>query len=394
MVVIGGFGGSGGVEFEYKHIIWALMIIVLLPILLPMMCPPVYGSEDWEDEVKDIENTYYRQTGVGATSEINVWSLTGIYTPYTGGHHGYTEDGWLYGDRITSNTPSQYSANSYWMNESFTVLRNPDNGLYYYTDAPNNSPDIVETTVEDGKIIFDGATIYSAVTMDVSQKSDIFFSAGGKTTEGDNYYYAYTGYRYSFSPLSNYETTVNGTTYEIDARTSSLSLVWYEYVDIDGICGQMAISSKDLGVSYLDSEDVIRAYNSTTYSARFDMMFGNLPMHLVIRLNPYAVASGLSIPEIWNGGYWSVMVYSDQDAQSATFSQTWEFSPSKILDTVIALFSFDVASQYQLQGWEATLASATFSLAMYAALIALALNHAYLWILVAAVAALQGLKFW
>ena len=132
MVVIGGFGGSGGVEFEYKHIVWALMIIVLLPILLPMMCPPVYGSEDWEDEVKDIENTYYRQTGVGATSEINVWSLTGIYTPYTGGHHGYTEDGWLYGDRITSNTPSQYSANSYWMNESFTVIRNPDNGLYYY----------------------------------------------------------------------------------------------------------------------------------------------------------------------------------------------------------------------------------------------------------------------
>ena len=390
MVVIGGFGGGGSTEFEYKHIVWALMVIILMPILLPMMVPPVYGAADWEDEVKDIENTYYRQTGVGATSEINVWTLTGIYTPYTGGNHGYTDDGWLYGDLITSNTPYQYSSNNYWSGETFTVARNPDNGLYYYTSKPTNSPDIVEAAGVD----YDGATVYSAVTMDVSHKSDIFFSSGGKTTEGDNYYYAYSGYRYSFSPLSNYETTVDGTTYEIEARTSSLSLVWYEYQDIDGICGQMAISSKDIGVSYLDAEDVIRAYNSTTYSARFDMMFGNLPMHLVIRLNPYAVASGLSIPDIWNGGYWSVMVYSDQDAQSATFSQTWEFSPTKILDTVIALFSFDVASQYQLTGWEATLASAVFSLAMYSALIAIALNHAYLWILVAAVAALQGLKFW
>ena len=382
MVVIGGFGGGGSTEFEYKHIVWALIIIVALPILMPLMCPPVYGDRDWEAEIEDIENTYYRQSGIGATSEINVWTLTGIYTPYSGTSYGYTADGWLYGDRIDTNTPSQYSTNPYWADEEFTVTR-ASNGLYYYTTPPNHSPDIIANE-----------TVYSAVTMDVSHKSDVFFSSAGKTTQGDSYYYAYTGYRYAFQPLSNYETTKDGTTYEIDAQTSSVSLVWYEYMSLDGLCGQMAVSGKDYGVSYIDSEDVIRAYDSTNYSARFDMMFGNLPMHLVIRLNPYAVASGMSIPDIWTGGYWSVMVYSDQDAQSATFSQTWEFSPNQILETVISLFTFDVTSQYQLSGWEATLASATFSLAMYAALIAVALNHAYLWILVAAVAALQGLKFW
>ena len=96
MVVIGGFGGGGSTEFEYKHIVWALIIIVALPILMPLMCPPVYGDQDWEAEIEDIENTYYRQSGIGATSEINVWTLTGIYTPYSGTSYGYTADGWLY----------------------------------------------------------------------------------------------------------------------------------------------------------------------------------------------------------------------------------------------------------------------------------------------------------
>ena len=92
------FGGSGnnGVEFEYKHIVWALMIVILLPILMPMLVAPATPEAEWQAEVEDIQNTYYLQSGVGATSEINIWPLTGIYTPYTGGDHGYTEDGWLY----------------------------------------------------------------------------------------------------------------------------------------------------------------------------------------------------------------------------------------------------------------------------------------------------------
>lgn len=378
------FGGAGnnGVEFEYKHIVWALMIVILLPILMPMLVAPATPDAEWQAEVEDIQNTYYLQSGVGATSEINIWPLTGIYTPYTGGDHGYTEDGWLYGTLIKNTTPSQYSSNPYWADETFTASR-ASNGLYYYTSAPNNSPDIVANK-----------TVYSSVTMDKEQKSSIFFTTSSRVSDGDHYYYAYEGYRYSFSPLSNYTTTANGATYEVNASTTSCSLIWYEYQTIDGIAGQLTISARDYGVSYLGSDDIIAAYDSANYSARFDMQFGNIPMHLLIRLNPTAVASGLSIPDIWNGGYWSVMVYSDQDATGATLSQTWEFNPDRILETVIDLFTFDIAKDYQLDGWEATLASMIFTLAMYAALIAIALNHAYLWILVAAIAAIQSMKFW
>lgn len=388
MLMLGG-SNSGGIEFEYKHIVWALIIMITLPLILPLVAPTVV-SGDWEEEITDIEDTYYRQGGQNATATVNIWALQGIYTPYSGSTWGRTSDGWLYGELVDTTTPSQYSG-AYWTGETFTAERNPENGLYYYTSAPTNVPDIVAAADDgNGGYVFDGATIYSSVTMDRAHKSDVFFSTGGKTTTTDGFYYEYTGYRYSFRPLSDFTTTRDGVTYEVDSSSSSCSLVWYEYVSLNGIAGQLSISSKDYGVSYLTADDIIRSYNSSNYSARFDMMFGNIPMHLLISLNPTAVAAGLSIAEIWNGGYWSVMVYSDQDATSSTLSQTWEFSPEKILDTVIALFSFDIGEEYNLDGWVAIVASATFTVAMYAVLLAMALNHAYLWILVALVAAIQS----
>ena len=88
-----GGGASSGSEFEYRRIVWALIILVVMPILMPLMCSPVEAESEWADEISDIENTYYRQSGVGATADINVWALTGIYTPYVGDTYGYTDDG-------------------------------------------------------------------------------------------------------------------------------------------------------------------------------------------------------------------------------------------------------------------------------------------------------------
>lgn len=396
MIMIGS-GSGGGVEFEYKHIVWALVIIIALPIILPLVAPAASSSDgdQWAEEVADIEETYFKRSGSIATSEINVWALTGIYTPYSGGNHGRTDDGWLYGDRVGYDEPAQYKS-TYWSGERFEVQRNPANGLYYYIKAPTNSPDIIAArntgTAEDPDWDYTGATIYSSVTMDSDYKSSIFFTSSGKVTDGDSYYYAYDGYRYSFSPLSSFATTVDGVTYDVNSRTSSLSLIWYQYTSLSGIAGQLTITGKDYGVSYLTADDIVRAYDSTNLSATFDIRFGNIPMHLLISLNPLAVASGLSISDIWNSGYWSVMVYSDQDATSAVLSETYDFSPTKILDTVISLFEFDIEEEYNLDGWVALLASMTFTLSMYAVLLALALNHAYLWILVALLAAIQSVS--
>lgn len=393
MSLLKGSDGGGG-DWEYKMIIYALVCVIIVPLLFSLMLPSSATSV-WEDEIKDIEQTYYLQSGVNATREINVWTLTGIYTPYEGSSYGYTSDGWLYGDRVESNTPAQYSNNAFWAGESFTVIRNPANGLYYYSSAPSNQSDIVPATQsESGKWDFTNATVYSNITMDAAHVSDVFMSSGGRSEQGGHYYYQYTGYRYAFQPLSNFTTTKEGVTYDVNASTTSLSLVWYQYASNGGIAGQLTISGADSGLSYLNAADIVKAYNSSNFSAVFDMYFGNLPMHLRINISPAAIAAGMSVSDAWSGGYWSTMVYSDQDASSASTSANYEFSPDNLMNTVIALFTFHIAEDYNIDGWEGTIASLIFTLPLYACLIVFALRHAYLWIAVALIAAIQAFSFW
>lgn len=386
-------GDSSGGDWEYKMLIYALTCIIVVPLLFSLLLP-TSASGEWEDEIRDIENTYYLQSGTNAHREINVWTLTGIYTPYEGGSYGYTRDGWLYGDRVEANSPSQYTSNAFWQDEAFSVVRNPANGLYYYSSAPVNMPDIIPATATATGYDFNGATIYSAVTMDSAHVSDVFISTGGRGEQDGYYYYTYTGYRYAFQPLTNFTTTKEGTTYDVVASTTSLSLIWYQYVDKGGIAGQLTISGTDTGLSYLTASDIIRAYNSSNFSAVFDMWFGNLPMHLRINLNPAAIAAGMSVSDAWSGGYWTVMVYSDQDASASATSASFEFSPDNLMETVISLFTFHIAEDYGIDGWEGVVASLIFTLPLYACLVAFALKHAYLWVAVALIAAIQAFSFW
>ncbi len=389
------FSGGGFSADDTPKIAWVLILTLVTPIVFAMIVPTTDSGAEWEAEVADLENTYYRQTGINTTADMNIWALTGIYTAYeAGGTYGYTDDGWLYGQRVVTNTPSQYNS-QYWAAEQFTVSYNPDNGLYYYTDAATNQPDITAATVTDGVYDYTGATLYSNVTMDSEHKSDIFFTTTGKTEVDNHYYYEYTGWRYAFQPLTNYTTTSGGITYDIDASTSSCSLIWYQYTDLSGIAGQLTISSKDFGVSYLTSDDIIRAYNGTNFTATFDMRFGNIPMHILISLNPTAVAAGLSIPQIWNAGYWSVMVYSDADPVTSVLSQSsTDFSPDKVLDIIVDLFTYDIVDTYDIDGWVAIVAAAAFNLPIYANLLALCLRHKEVWLIFAIILALQSFKFW
>ena len=387
--------GKPAENWQYQIVIYALVLVVITPIVFSLLVPTRDVSE-WEEEVRDIESTYYLQSGVTAGNDINIWPLTGIYTPYSGSEYGYTEDGWLYGNVVTSaEHVSQYTTAGKMSGEDFSIVRNPNNGLYYYTKAPDNRNDITPATdTGNGVYNFDGATIYSAVTMDTAHKSDIFFTTTSKHEEGQHYYYEYgqnngVAWRYAFQPLSNYATTLDGTTYEVNASTSSLSLIWYSYATIDGIGGQLTISGGDRGVSYLTANDIIRAYDNANYTARFDMTFNNFKMHLLITINPTAVTQGLDIATCWNQGFWSVMVYSDQDLASAAANATYEFSADNIWNTVIDLFTFRIAEDYDIDGWLGILASVMFSLPLYAAIIAIGCSQPLLFIVAGVIALIQ-----
>lgn len=414
-------GGGGGGSFEYKMIGFAMSLIILVPTLFILFVPGYSDNHDWEEEMGSIENTYYEQTGQSSTTSQNVWTLTGIYTPYSGNKIGYTEDGWIYGLKIDTDAPTQYSPTLQYPGQ-LVVIQAPNN-LFYYLSVPDTLSESIVTLKESSKytdttsdhregdyIITDGkydnnyhyegekivitstagATVYSSVTFNKSQKSDIFFTTSSKTETDEGYYYAYTGYRYVFQPLSDYTTTIGGITEKVKANSTSLSLIWYEYYTVSGIAGQLAVSGSDKGISYLTSDDIIRQFNSSNYTSTFDMTFNSVQMHLVIRLDPARLTGGYSIADCYNLGYWSVLVYSDAVADSMA-SSTYEFSAENILNTLISLFTFRVAEDYDIDGWLGIFASMMITMPLYIALLVICLEHPELWIFFILLALIQSL---
>lgn len=404
MMLIG--GGSGNSNMEYKMIAFAMSLIILVPTLFILFVPGYSSDHDWEEEMGSIEDTYYAQTGQSSTASQNVWTLTGIYTPYSGGKYGYTEDGWIYGSKVATDNPVQYTSSVVYPGN--LVVAQAPNGLFYYISVPETLSDSITVLkpntstvegeyngqyyVEDGRYIITdtaGATVYSSVTFNRDHKSDIFFTTSTKTETDKGYYYAYTGYRYVFQPLSDYFTSIGGETAKVKANSTSLSLIWYEYYTISGIAGQLAVSGSDKGISYLTSDDIIKQFNSSNYTSTFDMTFNSVKMHLVIRLDPSRLAAGLSVADCYNNGYWSVLVYSDAVADSMA-SSTYEFSAENILNTLISLFTFRVAEDYQIEGWIGIFASMMITLPLYISLLVLCLQHPELWMFFILLSAIQS----
>lgn len=412
-ISIGGGGGGLSTSSELKMISFAMSIIILVPTIFTVFVPSYVSEDQWASEITSIENTYYEQTGSSSNPNKNIWTLTGIYTPYQGTSYGYTEDGWIYGSKVPSDRPSQYISTV--QNPGALIVAQAPNGLFYYISVPKAQSESITVlkaptdpaTGEGGQYYInsagqyvitntEGATVYSSVTFNKSQKSDIFFTSANKTETDKGYYYAFSGQRYVFQPLSDYYTSIGGVTEKINSNSTSLSLIWYEYRTLSGIAGQLAVSGSDKGITYLTSDDIIRAFNSTNYTSTFDMTFNSVQMHLVIRLDPSRLAAGNTVEECYNGGYWSVLVYSDAIAESMA-STTYEFSAENILNTLISLFTFRIADEYNIDGWVGVLASMMITLPLYLMLLVLCLNHPELWmftILLAAIQAITSLGGW
>lgn len=369
-------------NFVYKTVIFAMIVTLVFPMAFTIFVPTA-DTENLRSVQEDLNDEYYNFTGSKATSE-SVWVLSGIYTPYTGGAYGYTPDGWLYGERIVNYSPSQYAGGQ----EGYTVVRD-DRGYYTYgyTEAgetkglPSGQPDIRL-----------GDT-YTAVTFDVNQTSDVFFTSDGKVYVGDNYYYNYTGYRYSFAPLSDYYVkNVDGDAVKVVANSTSLSLIWYQYTSYSGLAGQLVLTGSDSGLAYITSAQIVNAFNATTSTATFTMTFNGVEMHVSIRLNAYYLAAGETIEECYNRGHWSVIVSSTSTDVNSLMSTDYSFNINNIFNTLVDLLTFDL-SDYGLTGWMATLASLVVILPLYAALIAVGLACWPVLIMAGTMAAIQSLGF-
>lgn len=388
-------GGGTDNNFSYRMIIFAIAILVLLPTFISIYAPEQTGS-GIDEATEELLDDYHQFTGSSAASE-SVWALTGIYTPYTGGGtYGYTDDGWLYGSIVGASTqgytPSQYEGGPM----AYEVERG-DDGLYRYVtaeimddsgDGPvSYDPPRYETTA-DGHTNGD---LYTSVSFDVDEKSDIFFSSSGRVEEDGRFYYEYSGYRYAFQPLADY-TAVNadGVRVPVTANTTSLSLIWYEYYGSSGISGQLILSGSDSGVAYLTAQQIIQAFNDTTSTATFAMTFNGVDMRVHIRIDPYYLAQGFSIEDCYDQGYWSVMVSSISTDVDSINTTEFSFNVYSIFETLLDLFTFNTAD-YGISGTMGTIASLVMVVPLYAALISIGITFYPALIFAGILAAIQSL---
>lgn len=390
---------SSDSEYTYTMLIFAMVLMIVMPIMINNLVPSQAIDVDQDALLDD----YYEFTGSsqGHTKEA-VWVLTGIYTPYAGGNYGYTDDGWLYGSRVQYNTPEQYENSP----QSFKVYRD-DNGLYrYYYDTADYDKDkgtghkgsfriATEEDHQNNSNIAVGSDIkqstlgdlYTHVVFDRSQMSNIFFSPQAKYGEngklydnsigGDHFYYEYTGYRYAFQPTSDSWTSDgDGNKIQITATTTSLSLIWYQYYTQTGISGQLVLSGSDSGVAYINGDQIVRAFDSTTNTARFAMTFnGGVEMGIYVKIDPYATMTlQKTVKEAYDEGYWSIMVTSLSTDPNAYVGTDFSLDINKIFMTLVDIMTFNY-SKFNMSDMMGAICSFVIIIPLYAGLISLALAH-------------------
>ncbi len=369
-----GILGGADNEFSYKMILFAMAIVFLFPTFLTIFTYEEADDSNYQELMED----YYTFTGHNAPTNEQIWGLTGIYTPYYSGAYGYTEDGWLYGSIVGSQAayvPSQYKGT-----QQEAGVQRGDDGFYRYVKASSYG----DHSVGD---------LYTAVTMDVAQQSDVFFTATGKHSDvNGRFYYDFSGYRYAFQPLANYKTEdTDGNAKEVVATSTSLSLIWYNYYGQSGISGQLIISGSDSGVAYLTASQIVSAFSQVTSTAAFKMTFNGVPMNVYIRLDPSMIASGYTVEECYNNGFWEIMVTSlSTDADSYTGTD-YSFNIYEIWDTLIKLFTFD-AEDLGITGPMAIIASLVVAIPLYAALISIGMSFYPVLIFAGILAAIQAIS--
>ena len=396
-MLLGLFGGGGGgsESFIQGALIFGFMVLFLMPTFMSVFM--LDDSEELntyasEDTINDLLTAYNNFTN-NSTVKEEPWALTGIYTPYLGGSYHYSSDGWLYGSLITSYTPSQYVGTE----GMYTVVQGMDGVENYHDNTSNMTGKVYTYKVSSGNTTWDGhknGDAYTYVTMDKEKQSDIFFTDQLKQTKGQGFYYEYSGYRYCWQPLQDGYTQYTddngdiGVT-KINATTSSLSLIWYNFVGQSGISGQLIISGSDQGVAYLTAQDIVKAFNSNTNTARFEMQFNGIPMIIYLRIDPSMTHKGYSVEECYNEGWWSVMVASLSTNPVDYYSSSYSISPEKIWDTTISLLTFNL-DDYNMSPLMKTIASLVFCGVLLTMVISIAITHPAV-LLIAAIAGLIAL---
>lgn len=398
-----GTGSSSNMKFVKGALVMSVTVLILLPTFITIF---IGQTEETSEVVNDLMSGYTDMTGQQPTSE-EVWGLTGIYTPYgqdkdgnASNAWGRTDDGWVYGQRVTTYSPTQYNGGLNGTAESYEVYYDSEDKVYRYSKVGADLAAGISVKREVGSSQGDAykGDILTSVSMDVSKKSNVFFTSGGKQElENGTFYYTFGGadggaYRYCFQPLRDYLAVgTSGSATDVAHTKTSLSLIWYQYYNDSGISGQLILSGSDTGVAYLTSTEIINSYNSSNYTSKFKMAFNGIDMNVYIQLNPYAITHGYTPAQCYNAGFWSVLVTSPSTTASEGMGSLSAFDISNVFDVIVNMLTFNM-SEYNISPMWQTLTTILFSMSFYIALISIAMEYRIVWVFAAIIAAIQAIK--
>ena len=232
------------------------------------------------------------------------WKLTHCYTPW---HEGLDtnvdEDGWLYGDEITAEELAPYGPMTY-----ANIKLDPNQK----SSIPLNYSDVTYTGQTGWKWYSPGSgTVASKL---LTPFYAIYTAFGGQSDPkvyGDvsTHSWNFTGYRYVFDPTLPFTNEdEEGSTNTVDG---SLSIVWYDYNQQEGLSGGLIIYGGDVLIANYSATDIIADYNTTSgYATVYDFDFGGTVLTLSIRFDQNAIEQGMNLMEAWTQGYWSMAISS------------------------------------------------------------------------------------
>ena len=159
--------------------------------------------------------------------------------------------------------------------------------------------------------------------------------------------FSFTGWRYVFDPTLPFSVASEDNPTNTSAKDGSLSIVWYNYNQQEGISGGLQIYGGDVLLSTYSASDIVAGYNNTsTYATTYEFNFNGVMLTLSIRFDADVLANGTPLMQAFSAGAWTMAISSISAGNfydikgSASFAGT----AGSMIDTFIDIYTFDLPS--------------------------------------------------
>ena len=322
-----------------------LVKIAIFGFAMSLICTAGFAillqpSSDYSyDEIQEGRDQLISFSGQSMINQTP-WKLTHVYTPWHEGLETKVDtDGWLYGDEITAQELEPYGPMSY-----ANIKLDPNQK----SSTPLNYSDVTYVGQTGWKWYAPGSGTVAGKLL--TPIYSIYTALGGKS---DPYVYGdinthswnYTGYRYVFDPTLPFSNEgEDGQTNSVDG---SLSIVWYNSNNQEGLSGGLIIYGGDILIANYSATDIIADYNTTSgYATVYDFDFGGTVLTLSIRFDQNAIEEGMNLMQAWTLGNWSMAISSPSAGSFFDIdgSSSFTVTAGNMISTFMKIYTLQVPS--------------------------------------------------